>query len=126
MSKVRIIGTMPLESTDVWWEAEAVRYAEFVPLGDYARPAGSRLEIHLRPYVVAAYTPKGVRLRGPFGSEFFVLGEAVKQRAVPTKALALADLVSRKRLHVHFARLRLGLAEQQLSAAEEALSEVME
>ena len=114
-------GKRPPEDTDVWWRAEHRRYANYDPWAEFEQPSGSHLQLTLTPYVVDSYTPKGVWLRGIFGGRTFVLGTATKQFAVPTRELAIRDLVARKQRHVSGCRARLKQAEEHLEAAEKWL-----
>ena len=113
-------GKRPPEGADVWWRAEDRRYANYDPWAEFEQPSGSHLKLTLTPYVVESYTPKGVWLRDG-GSGVFVLGTATKQFAVPTRELAIRDLVARKKRHVDGCRERLMLAEEHLEAAEKWL-----
>lgn len=100
---------------DVWYSAEVCRYASYDTWSDCF--SGSYLKIVIRTWRVARHTPKGV----VFTDGCFMRGKAVRQRAVPTVALALADLTARKKSHVKFAALRLAEAEEMLALAEAAL-----
>ena len=113
-------GKHPPEGADVWWRAEDRRYPNYDPWAEFEQPSGSHLELTLTPYVVDRYTPKGVWLRDGI-SGVFVLGTATKQFAVPTRELAIRDLVARKKRHVYGCRARLMLAEEHLEAAEKWL-----
>ena len=120
--QIREFGPRPFpEGADVWWRAEDTRYANYDPWAEFEQPSGSHLQLNLTPYVVDRYTPKGVWLRGSLGNRFFVLGTAIRQHAVPTKALAIRDLVARKKRHVEGAAARLRQAEAHLDAAEQWL-----
>lgn len=114
-------GKHPPEGADVWWRAEDRRYANYDPWAEFEQPSGSHLQLSLTPYVVDSYTPKGVRLRGILGNRTFVLGTAVKQFAVPTRELAIRDLIARKQRHVDGCKARLARAEEHLEAAEKWL-----
>lgn len=103
--------------TEIWWRAEDKRYANYDPWAEFEQPSGSHLKIELHPYAVERHTPKGVFLY----HHGFVLGTATKQFAVPTKELALQDLIARKKLHVLFSKARLAQAEEHLLAATRAL-----
>ena len=115
---VRVSGPRLPEGAEVWWRADDKRYANYDPFAEFEQPSGSHLVLELTPYVVVRHTPKGVWLRSYFGSEFFVLGNALRQKAVPTKELAIRDLIARKRRHVEGSRARLKRAEEHLEAAE--------
>lgn len=115
------IGMSPPEGADVWWHAREKTYANFDPWsdGDYT---GSHMVIELIPYIVTKYTPKGVRLSGPFGNNFFVLGSAIRQHAVPTKELALLDLVHRKEKHIRMLEYRIEDAKSALEKTQHAIN----
>jgi len=120
--QIQEFGPRPFpEGADVWWRAEDQRYANYDPWAEFEQPSGSHLQLKLIPYVVERYTPKGVRLRGTLGDRHFILGKAVRQHAVPTKALAISDLIARKKVHVAAAAARLARAEEHLHAAEQWL-----
>lgn len=111
-------GKRPPEGADVWWRADDRRYANYDPWAEFEQPSGSHLQMHMTAYVVDSYTPRGVWLRDIFGGRTFVLGVAVKQFAVPTRELAIRDLVARKQRHADGCRGRLRRAEEHLEAAE--------
>lgn len=119
--RARIVGSLPPEGSEVWWRADDKRYANYDPWAEYEQPSGSHLMIELTPYIVTRHTPKGVFVRPFFGGEQFVRGPAKKQLAVPTKALALQDLVRRKERHVAGAEARAAQAREHLEAAKKAL-----
>jgi hypothetical protein len=114
-------GEPPPEGMDVWWRAEDRRYANYDPWADFEQPSGSHLQLRVDAYVVDSYTQKGVWLRGILGDRMFVLGTATKQFAVPTRELAIRDLIARKKRHVDGCRARLARAEEHLEAAEKWL-----
>lgn len=118
-----VTGPTPPAGSEVWWRADDKRYANFDPW-DEDGCSGSHLRIEFTPFEVVRHTPRGVWLRGWMGSPFFVNGLAAKQTAVPTQALALKDLIARKKLHVYFAGARLKRAEEHLEAAEKALRQI--
>ena len=102
---------------EVWWRAEDKRYADYDPWAEFEQPSSSHLKIELYPHEVARHTPKGVFL----DTGDFVRGKANKQFAVPTKELALADLIARKRSQISFCQHRLNRAKEHLEGAERAL-----
>lgn len=118
---VKEVGPTPPEGSDVWWFAQDRRYANYDPFAEFEQPSGSHLVIELTPYIVDRVTPKGVWLRGWLGNRFFVLGSAIRQRAVPTKELALMDLIKRKEKHVKMSEIRLENAKACLEMAKGAL-----
>lgn len=105
---------------EYWWRAEDRRYANYDPWAEFEQPSGSHLVIELYSYEVVRHTPKGVVL-WPHG---FVLGTATKQFAVPTKELALLDLIARKKRHVAGCQVRLAQAEEHLRGAERELEKL--
>lgn len=106
------------DEPEYWWRAEDRRYANYDPWEEYEQPSGSHLKIEIHRYEVLRHTPKGVWLHIGFGSKCFVRGTDIKQFAVPTKELALQDLIARKKRHVSCARARFHRAEEHLQAAE--------
>ena len=116
-------GKRPPEGADVWWRAEDRRYANYDPWAEFEQPSGSHLQLTMIAYVVDSYTPKGVWLRDILGGRTFVLGTALKQFAVPTRELAIRDLIARKKVHVACCRARLAGAEEHLEAAEKWLAQ---
>lgn len=113
----KVVGPKPPEGYEVWWRADCKRYANFDPFAEFEQPSGSHLTIEVTPYIVIRTTPKGVWLQHWLGERFFVLGPAIRQRAVPTIQLALQDLVHRKKKHVIMAEQRAEVARQHLAAA---------
>lgn len=109
------------EGMEVWWRAEDRRYANYDPWAEFDQPSGSHLQLTLTPYFVDRHTPKGVWLRGILGDRTFVLGTATRQFAVPTRELAIRDLIARKKRHVEGCKARLARAEEHLEAAEKWL-----
>ena len=118
---IRMRGRKPPEGAEIWWRADDMRYANYDQWAECDQPSGSHLALELTPYIVVKHTPKGVRLRGWLGDEFFVLGSAIRQKAVPTIELAIQDLIARKKRHVQGAQARLRQAEAHLAAAEQWL-----
>lgn len=114
------------DQPDLWWRAEDKRYANYDPWAEFEQPDGSHLKIELRSYEVLRHTPKGVFLSvGLFDrQEEFVRGKAHKQFAVPTKELALRDLIIRKQHHVRGCKARLNQAVEHLDGAERALADL--
>lgn len=100
---------------EIWWRADDKRYAVFDEWGEDL--TGSTLQIVLTPVKVLRHTPKGVILE----DHGFQRGEALRQHAVPTKELALQDLIARKRVQISFCQHRLNRAKEHLEGAERAL-----
>lgn len=115
----------PRSDVEHWWRAEDRRYADYDPWAEFEQPTSSHLAVEIRCYPVVRHTPRGVWLDCGFGGKRFVRGDAVKQFAVPTRELALADLIARKKRHVAGAQARLRRAEEHLAAAERMLERTM-
>lgn len=107
---------------ELWWRAEDKRYADYDPWAEWEQPSSSHLKIIFRSFTVIKHTPQGVWLREFWEPPRFVLGTSIKQFAVPTKELALQDLIQRKLCHVAGARARLAHAEEHLEGARRELS----
>lgn len=118
---IRQAGPKLPEGVEIWWRADDKRYANYDPFAEFEQPSGSHLVLELTPYIVVRHTPKGVWLRSYFGGEVFVRGSALRQRAVPTKELAIRDLIARRKRHVKGCQARLHRAEAHLEAAEKWL-----
>ena len=103
---------------ELWWRAVDKRYADYDPWAEWEQPLSSHLRIELHSYEVTKHTPQGVQLL----HHGFVLGTAIKQFAVPTKELALQDLIQRKLRHVAGCKARLHRAEEHLEGARHELS----
>lgn len=96
---------------DIWHRCEVRSYSVADEWGDHLY-TGHKIDWY--KFKVDSYTPKGVWLRGPYGEKFFVNGMAKKQRAVPTKALAIADEIARRKVHVLGCEARLLRAKHML------------
>ena len=120
--KVRQSGPNPPDGSDVWWRADDRIYANFDPFAEDDQPQGTHVVIEFTPFIVEKYTPKGVWLRSFLGNRFFQIGNAIRQTAVPTKELALQDLVKRKEKHVKMSEKRLAMAKRSLDMATYLLS----
>ena len=118
---VKEVGPQPPDDVEVWWRADDRRYANYDPFAEFEQPSGSKLVIELTPFEVVKHTPKGARVRDFLGWSVQVLGNAIRQHAVPTKELALQDLVRRKEKHVKMAEMRAEEARSHLKAAQKAL-----
>ena len=107
-----------------WWRAQDRRYANFDPFEEFEQ-TGSHIKIEYREYTVLKETPKGVWLKDKYefydDKKFFVLGTARRQTAVPTKELALNDLLARKKKHVYYCELRTKSAEENLAHVERTI-----
>lgn len=101
--------------SEVWYRAEDKRYAVWDQWDEGL--TGSVLRIQITQHTVARHTPRGVILT----DGQFIRGTARKQFAVPTKELALRDLVIRKQYHVAGCKARLHRAEEHLAAAQREL-----
>ena len=68
-------------------------------------------------FKVVRHTPKGVWLQSEGCDEFFVLGRARRQYALPAVDLAIEDLIDRKRRNVTYKMAHLASAEKELREA---------
>lgn len=118
VSNYRILGPKLLPEYEYWFRAKDKRYADYDPWAEFEQPSTSHLAIEIEPYIVVRHTPKGVFLKPWIGAQIFVLGNAIRQVAVPTIELALQDLVARKKKHAEMSWLRFARAEEHLRAAE--------
>lgn len=105
-------------STDSWWScstdfrAASDEWDETYIVGPF---------LYWHRYEVVRTTPKGVWLKGMFET-FFVLGTALRQRAVPTKELALRDEIARRQREIQGHAARMRRAEQRLELAMKTLA----
>jgi hypothetical protein len=116
------LGVAVKEAPELWWRAKDKRYADYDPWAEFEQPTSSHCKIELSSYPVLRHTPKGVWIDIGFGCPQFILGTAAKQYAVPTKELALQDLIARKKRHVWCCAARLKRAEEHLNLARHALA----
>lgn len=102
---------------DTWYRYEDRRYA--APLDEWERPCGSsRLVVELRQMDVTKVTPKGVWLGG-FYTRRFVLLEANKRYACPTKAEAMTSFLARKTKQASILRNQLRNVELAIQMGKE-------
>lgn len=120
----KVLGPEPPPGSDVWWRADEKWYANYDPWAEFEQPSGSHMVLELRRFIVVKYTPKGVWLQDWLGEKFFQLGNAIRQKAVPTQALALRDLVKRKERHLQIMTARTEAVRHALLAAESAYEEI--
>ena len=118
---VKIVGRMPSFDCEIWWRADIRTYADYDPWAEFEQPSGPHDVIELRPYEVVRHTPKGVVVRSFLSGEIRVRGNAKRQECVPTKELALQDLVARMDLHATMAQKRADRALRKFKAAVRAL-----
>lgn len=76
------------------------------PMYRYDSMEGFDPPVYLSTYLVASVTPKGCWL-DVYGEKRFVLSEATKRFAYPTKELALSSFVARKRRHISILEAQL-------------------
>ena len=107
--------------TDTWYRADVRSYSVADEWGDHSY---STSNIVWQEYEFVRSTPKGVVLRGFMTGEVFILGKAKLQQAMPTKELALADAIARKKRHVWGCEHRLNRAKEDLFLLECALKAV--
>ena len=107
---------------ELWWRAEDKRYADYDEWAEFEQPNSSHLRIIFRSFAVIKHTPQGVWIREFWERPRFVLGTSIKQFAVPTKELAMQDLIQRKLCHVAGCEARLSRAKEHLEGARRALT----
>lgn len=118
--KPRVTGPKIPEGYEVWWRADDRRYANYNPFEEFEQDSGSHIVIELTPFIVHKHTPKGVWVSRFMGDKQFVLGNAIRQTCVPTKELALQDLVCRKEKHHRMALMRADEAAKAHLLAQQA------
>lgn len=103
-----------------WYRAEVWQYADY-GLDEWGAITRSvpTPRVEIREYRVLKETPKGLWLE-PCGArrKRFVLTDARKRFAAPTRIGAVNDLVARKKAQLRHAKDRLDRAVRELSAAE--------
>ena len=108
-------------SEEFWYRFEDQRYAPSLNEFDEAVGRGS-LKIHLYTYLVLKHTPKGVWInaspRFSFGHKKFVLKDARRRFACPTKEEALESFFARKKRQIGILRTRADDAEEALLKAK--------
>ena len=113
-----------------WYRCEVKHYSAADEWGDHSYTS---TQVEWTKYAVVAETPKGVWLtRAPWSTldpdkyrgqkgqrlsaDVFVLGTSKRQEACPTKDLAIADAIARKKRHIAGCEARLRAAEHDLQA----------
>lgn len=102
---------MSTEDKEYWWRCEVRHYSIADEWGDHAYTSR---EVKFAPYLVIRHTPKGVWVKEFLGGERFILGTAKLQHAVPTKELAITDMIARKERHIDGCEARLASAVEDL------------
>lgn len=112
-----------------WYRCEVKHYSVADEWGDHSYTS---TEVVWTKYAVLRETPKGVWLTpvpaSSMDPDFFrgedryfrdlVIGTSMKQLACPTRELALADAIARKKRHVAGCEARLASAEKDLNLLE--------
>jgi hypothetical protein len=83
-------------SSERWYRYEIVRYSNGVDEFDDPLP-GHSVTVELRGFMVLRHTTKGVWIKTGAGDERFVLKNARKRFACPTKQEALDSFIARQR-----------------------------
>jgi len=112
-----------LDPPKMWYRYEEVRYAPPVDAsGEYSSGPGT-LEVRLNEYPVIKLTPKGVWLDVGFcGShKRFVLKDARKRWACPTKDEALTSFIARKERQARILKHQLDTAYVAINIAKSML-----
>ena len=102
-----------MENEADWWSCKIVHYVSVDEFDSIHRHG----KLQWQRYQVVRTTPKGVVLK-EFVNEFLVLGKAIRQRAVPTKELALQDAIAKKKRHIKGCEHRLQCAQGDLRILE--------
>jgi len=121
-------GPLPVVG-DIWYRYEDVLYA--APLDEFDYPTGSpRLAVELRTFQVKKVTPKGVWV-GRWSSTIpylfegekhrFVLFDARKQFACPSKLKALESFVARKERQSGILSSQLRRADQSVAIGKQMI-----
>jgi len=94
-------------SEEVWYRYNDMVYAEIDEWGEaYGR---GRIEVNLYEYKVIKKTPKGVWLDN-YGFKKFVLKDARKRFACPTKQEALESFIARKKKQLKILKAQMDRA----------------
>jgi hypothetical protein len=86
-------------SYERWYRYEIVRYSNGVDEFDDPLP-GHSVAVEVRDFMVLRHTPKGVWIETWAGDKRFVLKDARKRYACPTKEEALDSFIARQRRRV--------------------------
>jgi hypothetical protein len=102
-----------------WYRYDDIQYAS--PLDEYERVGIGEIKVHLQEYRVVKETPKGVWLQqqssfSKFGDSDrrFVLKDARKRFACPTKEQAMESFEARKKAQIRIYTARIKRAEKAL------------
>ena len=106
---------------EIWYRYDAIHYAP--PLDELERPCGNgEIEIRLREFKVIKQTPKGVWViwkAGIFSDSYeekrFILRDARKRYACPTKEEAAVSFRARKKRQICMLKAQLRDAERALA-----------
>ncbi len=110
---------------EVWYRYDDVHYAP--PLDELYRPCGkARVELKLKEFKVLSQTEKGVWLVWKAGNfigsteeKKFVLKDAHKRYACPTKEEALESYTARKKSQIRKLKAQLSSTEEALGLVEQ-------
>jgi hypothetical protein len=86
-------------SSERWYRYEIVRYSNGVDEFDDPLP-GHSIAVQVRDFMVLRHTTKGVWIKTWAGDERFVLKNARKRYACPTKQEALDSFIARQRRRI--------------------------
>jgi hypothetical protein len=86
-------------SYERWYRYEIVRYSNGVDEFDDPLP-GHSVAVEVRDFMVSRHTPKGAWIKTYSGDERFVLKDARKRYACPTKEEALDSFIARQRRRI--------------------------
>ena len=113
-----------MTDNEIWYRYEDIRYAP--PIDEYERPIREgEIQLKLRKFKVLSHTKKGVwvvwKISSFIGSEKekkFILKDARKRHACPTKEEALESYKARKKRQIRILKSQLKYAEKALELVE--------
>lgn len=112
-------------AAEVWYRVEDRRYSVADEWGDHSY---TTVQIHVREIPVLRHTPKGVWLEEPWNiageGKRFVLRDARKRWACPSKEEAMESFRARKQRQARILRARLATVEEALSLVGASTVEV--
>jgi hypothetical protein len=105
-------------TAEVWYRLEVVTYSH---LDEWENVYFDRPQVSWREYEVVKTTPKGVWVTLTyFGEKRFILRDAKKRFACPTKAEAKESFIFRKKRHIKILTAQLKEAQEALRVGEKA------
>lgn len=113
-----------METQTFWYRFEEVSYS--AGLDEWEQPLGpSEVKVHLRQFPVTIQTPKGVWIDAWNGPRF-VLRDARKRYACPTKEEARVSFIARKKAQIRIYNARIRTAKLALNIINDRHLEITE